>query len=359
MKNKPSRLFKKRRNQPGLHQIPGSLAYVGQKTLDTSVDTIQYSPDNFAQLSSDNIKTISRQASPGLITWHNIIGLNDTAAIKEVGDLFTIHPLILESLVNTGHRPKLEEYESSIFLTLKMLYYDEKRELISEHFGLILIKNAVLTFQEIETGLFDNLKKRIELSKGRVRNAEADYLAFSIVDAIVDDYFMVAESIAEKAEMLEDELFRENPDQDIAEEIQKLKHEIMQIKKSVQPLKEMIRQLEKTDHPLITKPTRKYFRNLNSHIAQVNESIDIYREIIWSLMEIYLATINNKMNEVMKMLTIMASIFIPLTFVAGVYGMNFTYMPELEWKYAYFAVLVLMLGITMGMLWYFRRKRWF
>ncbi len=358
MKEKRSRFLFFRTKYPDLHQIPGKVTYVGQKEIDTTVEITQYSAENYTYSQVDDIASLSTFAQSENTSWISVKGLNNTAVIKQLGESFHIHPLTLESVVNTQQRPKIEENENYIFLSLKIPYYGENNKFNTEHFGLILRDKLIISFQEVDTPVFDNLKSRIELAKGRIREGGADYLMFSILDAIVDDYYIVVDNIAGKAESLENELFGENPDADITEDIQELKYEIMRIKRAVQPLKEMIKQLEKTEHKFIEKRVRKYLKNLGGHILEVSENVDVYREIIWSLMEIYLATINNKMNEVMKVLTIMASIFIPLTFIAGVYGMNFVYMPELEYKYAYFVVLGFMLLILLFMLWYFRRKRW-
>jgi magnesium transporter len=222
----------------------------------------------------------------------------------------------------------------------------------------VLGDDYVLTFQEADGDVFDGLRERLENSKGRIRNAGADYLMFAILDAVIDNYFSVIEVMSEKIELLEDQLFEDEVEDDITKDIQELKKEILKIRRAVFPLREVINRLEKTETPLIEERTNNYIRDLYDHIIQVSESVDIYREMIWGLMDMYMTTISNKMNEVMKVLTIMASIFIPLTFMAGIYGMNFEYIPELHFKYGYFVLWGAMILVFVGMLIYFKRKKW-
>jgi magnesium transporter len=238
-----------------------------------------------------------------------------------------------------------------------MLHYDNE-QLTNEHISMVMGKDYVLTFQEAEGDVFSDLRERLEHGKGRIRGAGSDYLMFAILDAVVDNYFTVVEFLSNKVELLEDKLFDNKEDPNITEEIQELKKEILKIRKAVVPLREVINRLEKIESPLIEGRTNKYIRDLYDHIIQVNESVEIYREMIWGLMDMYMTTISNKMNEVMKVLTIMASIFIPLTFLAGIYGMNFDNMPELHYKYSYFYLLGVMVLVFLGMIWYFKRKKW-
>jgi magnesium transporter len=239
-----------------------------------------------------------------------------------------------------------------------MLHYDEAELLSNEHVSLVMGKDYVLTFQEAEGDVFGDLRERLEHGRGRIRTAGADYLMFAILDAVVDNYFTVIEFLSNKVELLEDKLFGDTEDPSITEEIQDLKKEILKIRKAVVPLREVVNRLEKIETPLIEERTNKYIRDLYDHIIQVNESVEIYRDMIWGLMDMYMTTISNKMNEVMKVLTIMASIFIPLTFMAGIYGMNFDYIPELHIKYGYFYLWGAMILVFLGMLWYFKRKKW-
>lgn len=341
-----------------LHQIPGQVIYVGERDIPLTIEVFDYNPTKFEHKIITNYKEAFSYKDSETVTWINVSGLSHVDEITNLGEHFGLHPLIVEDIVNTRQRPKFEEFDNGLFLVLKMLKYSLEKELLKEHIAIVMGQNFVLSFHESDTRSFDNLKKRIELAGGRIRGKNADYLMYSILDAIVDDYFIVADEISDKAEILEDELFSKNPRQDITEDIQRLKREIMSARKVTQPLREGIKQLENTQHPLIHRKTRNYLRDLSDHAMQVSENIETYREIIWSLMEMYMATVSNRMNEVMKVLTIMASIFIPLTFIGGVYGMNFEYMPELEYHYGYFVVLGIMLLLVLFMLWYFKRKKW-
>ncbi|MDN3723474.1 magnesium/cobalt transporter CorA [Aequorivita sp. SDUM287046] len=337
---------------------PGTVTYTGKKiTTVTTLDIIDYSKEHFHRFETNNIHEAFNYEDSTNITWINVNGLSNTQDIVTLGNHFELHPLIQEDIVSTYQRPKIDEYEEYLFLVFKMLHYDDE-QLTKEHISLVMGKDYVLTFQEAEGDVFGDLRERLEHGKGRIRGAGSDYLMFAILDAVVDNYFTVIEFLSNKVEILEDKLFDDKGDPNIAEEIQELKKEILQIRKAVVPLREVINRLEKLEIPLIEERTNKYIRDLYDHIIQVNDSVEIYREMIWSLMDMYMTTISNKMNEVMKVLTIMASIFIPLTFMAGIYGMNFEFMPELHLRYGYYYFWGAMIVVFFGMLWYFKRKKW-
>lgn len=338
---------------------PGTVTYTGIKnTSKTQLDIIDYSKDDYSRFETSEINDAFKYEDENHITWINVNGLNNTEDIITLGNHFDLHPLIQEDIVTTNQRPKLDEYDDYLFIVFKMLHYDTNEELTNEHVSMIMGKDYLVTFQESEGDVFDDLRDRLEHSKGRIRGAGADYLMFGILDAVVDNYFTVVEFLSNKVEMLEDKLFDDKEDPNIIQEIQDLKKEILKIRRAVLPLREVINRLEKIETPLIEERTNKYIRDLYDHIIQVNESVEIYRDMIWGLMDMYMTTISNKMNEVMKVLTIMASIFIPLTFLAGIYGMNFDNMPELHFKYSYFYLLGLMLFVFCAMIWYFKRKKW-
>ncbi|MDQ7918310.1 magnesium/cobalt transporter CorA [Mesonia sp. MT50] len=341
------------------NQVPGHVVYVGNKeNLATSLEIIDYTKESHQVKHTNQVKDVFQYKDSENVTWVNVNGLNATTEIEQLGKYYGLHPLILEDIVNTQQRPKIDEYDKYIFIVLKMLYYTEDGELVKEHISMVLGNKYILTFQEADGDVFDALRDRIKNSKGRIRNSGADYLAYAILDAIIDNYFVIIETMGDKIESLEDSLFLENPDENITQDIQELKREIIRIRRAIYPLREVINRLEKGEHPLIHEKTNHYLRDLYDHIIQVSENIEVYREMTWGLMDMYMTTISNKMNEVMKVLTIMASIFIPLTFIAGVYGMNFDYMPELHFKYAYFYVWGVMLILFVMMLWYFKRKKW-
>lgn len=338
---------------------PGTVAYTGNKTTtQTQLDIVDYSKDTYSRFETNEIDEVFKYEDASHITWINVNGLSNSNDIITLGNHFDLHPLIQEDIVTTNQRPKIDEYDDYLFIVFKMLHYDENEQLINEHVSMVMGNDYLVTFQEAEGDVFGDLRDRLEHSKGRIRGAGSDYLMFAILDAVVDNYFAVVEFLSNKVELLEDKLFDEKEDANITQEIQELKREILRIRKAVLPLREVINRLEKIETPLIEDRTNKYIRDLYDHIIQVNESVEIYREMIWSLMDMYMTTISNKMNEVMKVLTIMASIFIPLTFLAGIYGMNFDYMPELSFKYSYFILLGLMLLVIIGMVWYFKRKKW-
>jgi len=338
---------------------PGTVTYTGKKqNLATTLDIIDYSKDYYTRLETEDIEEGFKYNDSEHITWINVDGLNNTVPIVKLGEHYNLHPLIQEDIVTTNQRPKIDEYEDYLFIVFKMLHYTEEGEFVNEHLSLVLGKNYVITFQEADGDVFDSLRDRLENSKGRIRNAGADYLMFTILDAVVDNYFSVIETLSAKIELIEDQLFEDHVEKSITQDIQDIKKEILRIRRAVLPLREVINRIEKIDSGLIDSKTKNYIRDLYDHIIQVNESVDIYREMIWGLMDMYMTTISNKMNEVMKVLTIMASIFIPLTFLAGIYGMNFKHMPELQFKYGYYYLLGVMALVFFGMIWYFNRKKW-
>ncbi len=338
---------------------PGTVSYIGKKvTTQTQLDIIDYSKETYSRFETHIIDDAFKYEDASHITWINVNGLSNTNDIITLGNHFDLHPLIQEDIVTTNQRPKIDEYDDYLFIVFKMLHYDENEQLTNEHVSMVMGKDYVLTFQESEGDVFGDLRDRLEFAKGRIRGSGSDYLMFSILDAVVDNYFTVVEFLSNKLELLEDRLFDDKEDEDIPQEIQELKKEILKIRKAVVPLREVVNRLEKIETPLIEQRTNKYIRDLYDHIIQVNESVEIYRDMIAGLMEMYMTTISNKMNEVMKVLTIMASIFIPLTFLAGIYGMNFDNMPELHFKYSYFYLVGVMGLVILGMIWYFKRKKW-
>lgn len=351
--------LKRPKSTKALNQVPGTVTYVGHKeTTETNLEVIDYNQESYEHFTSKIPEDAFRFQEEDKITWFNIDGLNNTSEIEKLGDYYELHPLILEDIVNTNQRPKIDEYEDYIFIVAKMLYYKGNGELKNEHLSMVVGKNYVLTFQEAGGDVFDGVRERIAKSKGRIRNSGSDYLMFALLDAIIDNYFVVIEDISDKIENLEEQLFIAQPNDDITFDIQELKRTILRIRRAVFPLREVINRLDKISSGLIEEKTGSYIRDLYDHIIQISENIEIYREMIWGLMDMYMTTISNKMNEVMKVLTIMASIFIPLTFIAGIYGMNFEYIPELRWKYSYFVLWGIMLLIFFAMLYYFKRKKW-
>lgn len=338
---------------------PGTIVYTGhKKDRQLFIDVFDYNKDFLEEKELKNVAEAFSFENENSITWINVNGLNHVQQIEELGLHYELHPLIIEDIASTKQRPKVDEYEDYLFIVLKMLYFDEGQNLKIEHISFVLGPNYVLSFQETEGDVFEPVRERLRAGKGRARGLGSDYLLYILMDAIVDNYFALIETFGDKIEVLEDKLFDNKTDENITSEIQVLKKEILKIRRAVYPLREVINKLEKAENVLINEKTHNYLRDLYDHIIQVSESIDIYREMIWGLMDMYMSTISNKMNEVMKVLTIMASIFIPLTFLAGIYGMNFENIPELKFEYGYFVLLGIMVLVFVGMIYYFRKRRW-
>jgi len=341
------------------NDVPGTLTYTGSKEQKhVTVDLIDYSPSIHKNVTVDDVSQAFNKKHPEEISWININGLSDIDQIERLGEHYKLHPLILEDIVDTSQRPKIDEYPDYLFVVFKMLYYNDEGVFMNEHISLVLGENYLITFQEADGDVFDSLRQRIANAKGRVRNAGADYLMFAIMDAVVDHYFTLIETMSDRIEALEDILFSNTAEQDITQDIQELKREVLRLRKAVFPFREVVNRLEKIDSQLIDERTITYIRDLYDHVTQVTDSIDIYREMTWGLMDMYMTTISNKMNEVMKVLTIMASIFIPLTFMAGIYGMNFDHIPELHLRYGYYYLWGAMIAVFLGLLYYFKRKKW-
>ena len=339
-------------------QIPGALVYTGSKSSKLFIESFDYTPDSIEEKELKKIDDVLHYKSTDSITWININGLNNINEIEKIGENYNIHPLTLEDIVNTSQRPKIDEYEHYVFVVIKMLYYDKDELVVSEQVSFILGSNYVLSFQEADGDVFDSVRDRIRTKKGRIRSLGADYLLYALIDSVVDHYFEIIETMGNKIEEMEDHLFSGNPKEEITTQIQSLKREVLKVRRAIFPLREIINRIEKTEHKLIHKKTIHFFRDIYDHIIQVSENIDIYREMIWGLMDMYMTTISNKMNEVIKVLTIIATIFIPLTFIAGIYGMNFENIPELSYKYGYFVLWGIMIALFIGMIFYFKRKKW-
>jgi len=285
-------------------------------------------------------------------------GIHQLDNIEKIGEHFKIHPLVLEDIMNTGQRPKMEDFNDYLFIVLKMLSYDEEEnETKTEQVSLILSSKFVISFQESEGDVFDPVRERIRSDRGRIRKMGVDYLAYSLIDAIVDNYFMVLEKIGEKIEDIEDELVK-NPTPEVLHTIHRLKRELIFLRKSVWPLREVISRLERWESPLIDKSIDIYLRDVYDHTIQVIDALETFRDMLSGMLDIYLSSLSNRMNEVMKVLTIIATIFIPLTLISSIYGMNFKYMPELDWFWGYPLVYTVMLAVSAVMLIYFRRKKW-
>ena len=340
-------------------QVPGAMVYTGEKTSQKLfIDSFDYNSEFVKEQEHFDIDEILKFKTTDTITWININGLNYVDEIQRIGEFYNLHNLILEDIVNTSQRPKIDEYDDYIFVVLKMLYYDADENIVAEQISFVLGDNYVLTFQEAEGDVFDSVRDRLRFAKGRIRGLGSDHLLYALIDAVVDHYFIVNETMGNKVEDLEDLLFTGIVKDNLNKQVLELKKELLKVRRVIFPLRDIINRIEKSEHKLIKQRTLQFYRDIYDHIIQLSDTIDIYREMVFSLMDMYMTSISNKMNEVMKVLTIMATIFIPLTFIAGIYGMNFDHMPELHYQYSYYILWGVMIVIFLGMLYYFKRKKW-
>ncbi|GAB3335682.1 magnesium/cobalt transporter CorA [Larkinella ripae] len=343
---------------------PGSLIYVGQEIdYKTTIRRIDY---NEASYSVEPVKRLSACGKPGdnapTVSWLDVDGIHEPAVIEGIGQQYHLHPLLLEDVMNSQQKPKVEEYDGAyLFATLKMLYFKEQRqELESEHLSFVLGKNYLISFQEERKGdLFQPVLDRIQASAGKTRRNGPDYLLYALMDLVVDHYFLVLDTIGEKLETLENSIIQQVASQHTLTRLYTLKRELTLMRKAVWPVREMINRILLEESDLIRPATMPFLRDLYDHVIQVLDSIDSYRELATGLLDVYLSTLSNRMNSVMKTLTIFSAIFMPLTFIVGVYGMNFDNMPELHTRNGYFVVWVVMAVLTVLMVVYFRRRRWF
>jgi magnesium transporter len=352
------RLVKRTSKMAGLP--PGTLIHIGErKTEKPRITIIDYGEAQFEEKEAKKIEECFPFKDKPTVTWINVDGIHQVEIIEKLGSHFGLHPLLLEDILNTEQRPKMEDFGDYIFVVLKMLYYDGKGdEIEAEQVSLILGSNFVISFQEREGDVFDPVRERIRQGKGRIRQAGADYLAYVLLDAIVDSCFLILETLGERIEETEQQLAT-NPTPETVQLIRKLKREMIILRKSVWPLREVVSGLERCESVLIQESTDAYLRDVYDHTIQVMDTVESLRDMVSGMLDIYLSSISNRMNEIMKVLTIFAALFIPLTFVAGIYGMNFRYMPELGWHWGYPMILIVMASIAAGMLTYFRRKKWF
>ncbi|MCF7975452.1 MAG: magnesium/cobalt transporter CorA [Phycisphaerae bacterium] len=353
-----SRLVKRQSHKSGLP--PGTLVHVGDQMMDhVRMTLLDYDEERFDERQLERIEDAYPYKASPTVTWLNIDGLHDISVIEKLGKQFCLHGLTLEDIVHTGQRAKVEDMDTYLFVVLRMLTYSEEtRTVQSEQVSFILGDHMVLSFQETVGDVFDPIRDRLRHAKGRVRKCGADYLLYTLLDAIVDNYFDILEKIGEHVEALEEELVTA-PDEGTLHEIHELKREMIFLRKSVWPLREMINSLERSESVLIEKSTIVYLRDVYDHTIQVIDTVESFRDMVSGMLDIYLSSISNRMNAVMKVLTVIATLFIPLTFLAGVYGMNFKNMPEIGWKYSYAGFWLITLGILVSMVIYFKRKKWF
>jgi len=344
---------------------PGSLVFTGEQKIEKiKIDIFQYNQTSIIEKKIDDADELKELLNPQTILWINICGLHDVDKLERVRGMFNINPLVLEDILNVNHSPKLEEHEDYIFLICKSLYYNtENKEISAEHVSFILGKNYLITFQETEGDEFDPIRERLRGAKGRIRKLGADYLMYRLLDSIVDNYSVILLQLDEIVENFEDVLL-DKPNQDTIEEIYQFRKEINKLRRSVVPLKEVVYIMIKDIQPLIQKSNMIFIKDLEDHIKNAVDSVENSKEQINSMIEIYRSSIQLKLNEILKVLTIISTIFIPLTFIVGVYGMNFNSdnspfnMPELNWYFGYPVILGFMFLVALALLIIFRKKRW-
>lgn len=352
---------KKHKQKSKLGLAPGSLVFTGmQKMAQVDISALNYSETEFLESKPKNIsEVISIIKSFQGITWINIDGLHDEKSIEELCTFLGVHKLSMEDILSVGQRPKLEEYTDYLQAVIKLLTIESGEDAIEyEQLTFILKGNVLVTFQEKTGDVFNSVRNRIKEAKGSVRKKGADYLLYALLDLVVDHYFTILDIFGEKLEDLETELLND-PDKNTLNKLHSLRRETLLLRRTIYPLREMVGKFEKLEEPIINSDIKVFIRDLYDHTVKVIENIEVLRDMTTGLLDLYMNSTSNKMNEIMKVLTIMSAIFIPLTFIAGVYGMNFKNMPELQTKNGYFIVLGVMFAVFIGMVVFLKRKKWF
>jgi len=351
---------RKRYQPPGTS--PGTLRKPEiNRVSKVTVRVLDYDPGGVQELELSAVEECFALRDSSTVTWIDVNGLQDVDLIQRLGNHFGLHPLALEDVLNTGQRPKLEDFDENCFIVMRELRFDADAQ--TEQISMFLGKGWVITFQEAPGDPFEPVRERIRKGKGRIRKMGADYLAYALIDALVDGAFPILEKLGERLEELEKDLVG-NPTRKLLQEIYALRRELLYLRRAIWPEREVIHALQREDSQLVQPETRVYLRDCYDHTIQILDLLETYRDLAAGMLDLYLSSVSNRMNEIMKVLTVMSSIFIPLTFLAGVYGMNFNpaagpwNMPELNWPWGYPGVLVVMLGVVGAMLFYFRRKRW-
>ncbi len=338
---------------------PGSIVYIGRERKEpTLIRMFSYDESNILEDRFPTIKEAVKKIESDKVNWLNIDGLQNTEIITEIGHHFSIHTMALEDIVNTDQRPKIEVFDNGVLIILKMLTFDEKRTSVdAEQISFYLAKNSLISFQERKGDVFEAVRERLRNGHGRVRKETSDYLLYLLLDIIIDNYYLVLENIGDEIEVLEESVL-ENPDRTTLEDIYRLRKEMMLVRKSILPLQQAMKTLQRMDINMLNTSTEVYFRDLFDHVSQVIDTVEIIRDATANLLELYLSMMSHRMNGIMKLLTIFAAIFIPLTFIAGIYGMNFEFMPELHFKYAYPIWWVLIVIIALLMMRIFKKNKW-
>ena len=351
------RVLSRRIRTTGL--APGTPIHVGERrTEPIKISVFEYDATHVQERQLGSLEEYGPRKDSKGVVWINIDGIHDISAVEAVGKLFGIHPLVQEDIVSTNQRPKVEEYDSYLYAIVKMLYVEQDTQVLQvEQVSIIVTPRIVISFQEREGDVFNPVRERLRMGKGIVRQRGSDYLAYCLIDAIVDHYFLIIETLEDRILPLEDQVVHD-PQPQVLQSVHGLKNDLVFLRRSLWPLREMLARLYREQLPPIQQDTRPFLRDVHDHTIQVIEILESFQEIVSGLMDIYLSSISNRMNSIMKVLTIIATIFIPLTFIAGVYGMNFRNMPELAWRWGYPAVLGLMVLVFVGMVIFFKRRKW-
>ncbi|MBP6365948.1 MAG: magnesium/cobalt transporter CorA [Nitrosomonas sp.] len=339
---------------------PGTLIHIGEKhESECKITVTQYNADTLVKHEITSISELKQLQNNELITWVNVDGLSDVHIVEGIGQELNIHPLVLEDILSTHQRPKLEEYEDFLYLVIKGISINEEQDfsLQYEQISILLLAHHVITFKEKTDDTFDPIYSHLQNHNGRLRQLGSDYLAYVILDTIVDEYFIVEDSLDEIIDPLEDNILF-NSNKEMLQTVQQIRRGLISMKRNISPLRELLATIQRADTPLLKEKTLRYYGDVYDHVLRVTDALESYRERISAMHDIYLSSISNKMNETMKILTIFASIFIPLTFIAGIYGMNFEYMPELKWRWAYPTLWVIFISIGVGLLVFFKKKKW-
>jgi magnesium transporter len=349
------KLVQKRSRKTGLP--PGTLVHIGEK----KTDKVTMTAFNYAGTRCDERRDLSLAVlappTDGSVTWVDVGGVHNMDILESFGKQFQLHPLLLEDIANTDQRPKLDDYDTYLFLVMKMLSVTDRQDIVVEQVSLVLGRNFVLSFQENGADVFTPVRDRLRGGKGRLRQSGADYLLYALIDAIVDQYFTVVEVLGEKIEALQD-LVVSDPKPETLHQIHALKRQLLFLRRAVWPLREATNNLSRSECPLLQESTKVFFRDVYDHVVQIVDTIETLREMVSASLDIYLSSISYRLNTVMKVLTIITTIFMPLTFIVGIYGMNFEHMPELKWEWGYPLVLGVMAAIAIAMLGFFIRKKW-
>ncbi len=340
-----------------LGTAPGALVFVGSKKIEKiQLELLQYDPNAIHETQLQKASELSSLLLPKKVSWINHVGIHDVRAVEEIGKFFGLHPLQLEDILNTTQRPKFEENDTNFFIQVKMLHLEEQR-LHTEQLSVVVQQDRLISFQEIPQDVFDPLRERLLRPTTKIRHRSSDYLAFAMLDAIAEQYVFIIEKFGERIELLEDQLLQK-PEKFHLEQINLYKREINFLRKTIRPVRELISQFKRSESPLIDEATRPYLKDLEDQIILATEAIELYRDMLNDQLNLYNSGLNNRLNDILKVLTIFSVVFIPLTFLAGIYGTNFEHIPELHYKYAYPIFWAVLLLVALGMIWYFKRKKW-